>query len=169
MDCTHRYSSPLGGITMACDGTALTGMWFDGQRYFAGTLSADFRESYTPVFAETERWLDIYFSGRNPGFTPPLRLKGTPFRRAVWEILLTVPYGATVTYGQIAEILAARKKTGRMSARAVGNAVGHNPVSLIVPCHRVIGADGSITGYAGGPDKKEWLLQLERTGGSRSP
>lgn len=156
MEYTHHYDSPLGGITLAAGETALIGLWFDGQRNFAKTLSAGHVEQSLPVFEETCRWLDIYFSGGIPDFTPALNLKGTGFRRAVWEILLTVPYGRTITYGEIAE------RIGRTSARAVGSAVGHNPVSLIIPCHRVVGSDGSLTGYAGGLARKEYLLRMEQ-------
>ena len=162
MDFIHHYRSPLGGITIASDGEALTGLWFDGQKYFGSTLSAEYEERPLPVFDQTDSWLDLYFSGRDPGFTPPLCLRGTPFRKAVWEILLTIPFGHTVTYGEIAARLADRMGLPQMSARAVGGAVGRNPVSLIIPCHRVIGSDGSLTGYAGGPEKKLWLLEIER-------
>ena len=162
MDYTHHYESPLGGITLASDGEAITGLWFDGQKYFAATLSKDHAEKELPVFDEAERWLDTYFSGKAPDRAPKLNLRGTAFRRAVWEILLTIPYGQTMTYGQIAETVAARLGLVRMAAQAVGGAVGHNPVSLIVPCHRVVGTDGSLTGYAGGIEKKRRLLQLEQ-------
>lgn len=168
MDYTHHVDSPLGGITLAGDGQALTGLWFDGQKYFADTLSKQHEEKALAVFEQTERWLSIYFSGRIPDFTPPLRLKGTPFREEVWRILLTIPYGQTVTYGEIAAILASRRGLAGMSAQAVGGAVGHNPISLIVPCHRVVGADGALTGYAGGLEKKRWLLELERRASGRA-
>ena len=161
MDSVHHYQSPLGAVTLSSDGNTLTGLWFDGQKHFAETLPADHSEQILPVFAEAERWLDRYFSGGIPDFTPPLLLRGTLFRRLVWEQLLLIPYGGTVTYGQLAERLSAQ--TGRhVSARAVGGAVGHNPVSLIIPCHRVIGADGSLTGYAGGTDRKAELLRMEK-------
>lgn len=156
-----HYDSPLGGITLASDGTSLTGLWFDGQKYFGATLDDGHEEKLLPVFEETCRWLDIYFSGRKPGFTPPLAMQASPFRKAVWEILLTIPYGKTMTYGDIAKRIAAQKGIARMSARAVGGAVGHNPISLIIPCHRVVGADGSLTGYAGGIDRKVNLLRME--------
>jgi len=161
MDYTHHYDSPLGGMTMASDGDVLTGLWFDGQKYFADTLSAEHSERNLPVFDETDRWLDLYFSGKDPGFIPTLNMRTTAFRKAVWEILLTIPYGETMTYGQIAERIADRQGGHRMSAQAVGGAVGHNAISLIIPCHRVIGADGSLTGYAGGVDKKMLLLRME--------
>ena len=162
MDFTHHVDSPLGGITLASDGQVLTGLWFDGQKYFADTLSEQHEEKALVVFEQTEYWLSTYFSGRIPNFTPPLRLKGTPFREEVWRILLTIPCGQTMTYGEIAAILAYRRGLESMSAQAVGGAVGHNPISLIVPCHRVVGADGALTGYAGGLEKKRWLLDLER-------
>ena len=161
MDCIDHYESPLGGITLAGNENGLTGLWFDGQAHFAETLSADHEVKMLPVFTEAARWLDRYFSGDIPDFMPDLNLRGTPFRRLVWDFLLTIPYGRTVTYGEIADKLAAQ--TGRpVSARAVGGAVGHNPVSLIVPCHRVMGAGGSLTGYAGGLARKTRLLQLEQ-------
>ena len=163
MDYTYSYLSPLGGITLASDGNILTGLWFDGQKYFGSTLPAVHREQALPVFDETVRWLDIYFSGKIPDFTPPLALPASPFRKMVWEILLTIPYGRTMTYGEIAAEVAKRSDTCRMSAQAVGGAVGRNPISLIIPCHRVIGASGKLTGYAGGLDKKIRLLQMEQT------
>jgi len=161
MEYTAHYDSPLGGITLSSDGEALLGLWFDGQKLFASTPAPDHDERALPVFDRAKRWLDAYFGGRDPGFMPPLRMESTPFRRAVWEILLTIPFGRTVTYGWIAAELARREGLARMSAQAVGGAVGHNPIALIVPCHRVIGADGSLTGYAGGLDRKRFLLALE--------
>ncbi len=161
MEYTHHCLSPLGGITLSCDGDALTGLWFDGQKHFAETLSEIHEERYLPVFRDAELWLDLYFSGKQPDFTPPLRPRGTAFRRAVWDVLLSIPYGRTITYAQAARML------GCPSPRAVGNAVGRNPISLIIPCHRVVGSDGRLTGYAGGTDRKAALLELERTGISR--
>jgi len=148
---------------MASEGTALTGLWFDGQKYFADGLDPEYEErAELPVFDVTRRWLDLYFSGRDPGFTPRLLMRtGSDFRRRVWELLLTIPFGHTLTYGDIARRMAAERGLRSMSAQAVGGAVGHNPVSLIVPCHRVVGADGSLTGYAGGIGRKEWLLRME--------
>ncbi len=160
MDFLHYYESPLGRITLAADGDALTGLWFDGQQHFGETLSADRQESFLPVFSEADRWLDRYFSREMPDFTPALNPQGTPFRRLVWQQLLRIPYGRAITYGQLADSLSVQ--TGRrVSARAVGGAVGHNPISLIIPCHRVIGADGSLTGYAGGTGRKAALLRME--------
>ena len=157
---TAHYTSPLGGITLASDGMALTGLYFDGERDFPDLSAAHKKD--LPVFGEVMRWLDLYFAGKEPDFMPPLAPVGTTFQQAVWEILKTIPYGGTTTYGAIAKRL--EKSTGkRMSAQAVGGAVGRNPISILIPCHRVIGADGSLTGYAGGLDKKEYLLGLEGT------
>ena len=161
MDYTWHYDSPLGGITLASDGEALIGLWFDGQKHFASTLGPEHGQKRLPVFEESCRWLDIYFSGAAPDFTPALHLRTTPFRKAVWEILLTIPFGQTVSYGEIAARMAQHNGRGRMSARAVGGAVGHNAISLIIPCHRVIGSDRSLTDYAGGLDRKTRLLRLE--------
>ena len=161
MEHICHYTSPLGKITAASDGSALTGLWFDDQKYFAYTLDVEHEEQTDDILEDTIRWLDIYFSGKEPAFTPPLCMKTTPFRRMVWEILLTIPYGRTMTYAQIAEITAAERKIPKMSARAVGGAVGHNSISLIIPCHRVVGSDGSLTGYAGGIERKRRLLELE--------
>ena len=164
MDYTGSYASPLGGITWACDGEALTGLWFDGQAHFGNTLAAERMEADLPVFRQARRWLDRYFDGKIPDFTPPLRLRGTPFQQEIWSLLLSIPYGQTVPYGALAAQIAARRGLARFSAQAVGGAVGRNPISLIIPCHRVVGADGSLTGYAGGVEKKAWLLQLEQSG-----
>lgn len=161
MDCVYRYPSPIGSITISSNGTALTGLWFDGQKYFARTLSEPYEEKFLPVFEDTNKWLDIYFSGEIPDFMPELSVQSTPFRKAVYDILLTIHYGQTMTYGEIAEILAQQTGKKKMSAQAVGGAVGHNPISIIIPCHRVVGADGKLTGYAGGIDRKRFLLELE--------
>lgn len=186
---TAHYESPLGGITLASSDNALVGLWFDGQKHFGSTLPKDpeciiseevllkqeLLQPDTPkrngaeaadaleVFALTRQWLDRYFSGITPSFTPPLQLNGTPFRQMVYEELLRIPYGHTTTYGQIAQSIAARRGQQSMSAQAVGNAVGHNPISLIVPCHRVLGSKGQLTGYAGGIERKEALLNLEQS------
>lgn len=160
---TASYTSPLGAITLASDGAALTGLWFDGQKYFGSTLPREaVRQEDNPVFVETKRWLDVYFSGKEPDFTPQLRYELTPFRKMVCEIMLSIPYGSTMTYGEIAARLAAQQGKAHISAQAVGGAVGHNPISLIIPCHRVVGANGSLTGYAGGIDRKVRLLELEK-------
>ncbi len=146
---------------MASDGQSLTGLWFDGQKYFAENLSEEHIKRQLPVFMQAAEWLDVYFSGKAPNFTPPLSMEGiSPFRKRVWEIMLGIPFGQLSTYGQIAKQIAA--ETGRnVSAQAVGGAVGHNSISLIIPCHRVVGMNGSITGYAGGIDKKLALLKME--------
>lgn len=159
----QHYNSYVGGITISSDGNALTGLWFDGQKYYAGNIDDEIEEKDLPVFAQARQWLDIYFSRHDPGFTPALTLDSTPFRMAVWRILLTIPFGKTMTYGEIAARIAELKGIRRMSAQAVGSAVGHNPISLIIPCHRVVGADGSMTGYAGGIDRKIKLLEMERS------
>ena len=161
MEYIHHYESPLGGITLASNGEVLIGLWFDGQKYFADNLDGESKKKKLPVFEETDRWLDIYFSGKAPDFTPPLSMKTTPFRKAVWEIMLTIPFGQTMTYGEIAAVVARQKGLSAMSAQAVGGAVGHNSISLIIPCHRVVGANGSLTGYAGGIEKKVKLLEME--------
>ena len=155
---TAHYNSPLGGITLTSDGMALTGLYFDGERDFPDLSPGSKKD--LPLFGEVMRWLDLYFDGKEPDFSPALNPTGTAFQMSVWAILRTIPYGETTNYGAIAKRL--EKKTGkRMSAQAVGGAVGRNPISIIVPCHRVIGANGSLTGYAGGLDKKEYLLELE--------
>lgn len=151
---TH-YASPLGPILLAADETGLTGLWFEAQKYFPSFSGVEYQEKETPVLTETVRWLDVYFSGKDPGFLPPLHPQGSPFRQTVWDILLTIPRGQTMTYGEIA------RRLGVRSAQAVGGAVGHNPISILIPCHRVVGSDGSLTGYAGGLARKEWLLHLE--------
>lgn len=157
------YNSPIGNITMASDGESLCGLWFDGQKYFASTVKGETEDKTLPVFEQTKKWLDIYFSGNEPDFTPKLSLNGSEFRKAVWDILLTIPYGSVMTYGEIAKILAKQRGVAKMSAQAVGGAVGHNPISIIVPCHRVVGTNGNLTGYAGGIDKKISLLKIEKT------
>ena len=149
------YKSPIGNITMASDGDSLCGLWFDGQKYFASTVKGETEDKTLPVFEQTKKWLDIYF-------TPKLSINGSEFRKAVWDILLTIPYGSVMTYGEIAKIMAKQRGVAKMSAQAVGGAVGHNPVSIIVPCHRVVGTNGNLTGYAGGIDKKISLLKLEK-------
>ncbi|WP_028515259.1 methylated-DNA--[protein]-cysteine S-methyltransferase [Ruminococcus flavefaciens] len=162
MNNIFRYTSPLSGIALASDGEALTGLWFDGQKYYPHKLVEESIEAELPIFAQTCKWLDTYFNGKAPDYIPPISMQTTPFRKAVYDILLTIPYGQTMTYGEIARIIAEQQGIERMSAQAVGNAVGHNPISIIIPCHRVVGADGDLTGYAGGLDKKKTLLQLEK-------
>ena len=158
----HEYPSPLGEITLASDGEHIIGLWFNGQRHFGNILPRQTERRALPIFREAERWLDTYFSGKDPDFLPPLRYDSTPFRKAVCDIMLTVPYGKTMTYGEIAAEIACRKGIEKMSAQAVGGAVGHNPISLMIPCHRVVGTSGSLTGYGGGIERKVKLLELEK-------
>lgn len=153
------YASPLGQLLLTADEVGLTGLWFE--REAAAHLTAQDSEGQTPALAAAYRWLDVYFSGREPDFTPPLHPVGTPFRQQVWQLLLEIPYGQTTSYGALAAELARQRGIPRMAAQAVGGAVGANPICIIVPCHRVIGADGSLTGYGGGLDNKRALLTLE--------
>ena len=161
MQYISHDTSPLGEILLAADETGLTGLWFEGQKYFALYLDEEHEEKELPVFEQAKRWLTIYFSGKEPDFQVPLHFTGTEFQNEVWEILYAIPYGQTMTYGQIAAQIAEKRGLQRMSAQAVGGAVGRNEISIIVPCHRVVGTNGSLTGYAGGIDKKIALLQLE--------
>lgn len=163
MTFIQHYDSPLGGILLAADEIGLTGLWFDGQKYFARDLPAERIDRDMPILSEARHWLDIYFTGKEPDFLPPLHPMGSAFRQSVWEILLRIPYGQTTTYGEIARQLAEKKGLSQMSAQAVGGAVGHNEISIIIPCHRVVGTNGSLTGYAGGIDRKVKLLELEHT------
>lgn len=158
---TSIYPSRLGDILLAADEIGLTGLWFFGQSYFADTLPAEQIAQETPILAQAREWLDEYFSGKEPDFTPTLHPIGSPFRQAVWKLLLQIPYGQTTTYGEIARQLEKLQNRPHMSAQAVGGAVGHNGISIIIPCHRVVGTKGSLTGYAGGLDKKMALLELE--------
>ena len=158
---TARYDSPLGRMTLSSDGEYLVGVSFDGPDD-ASPRGAERDAGEIPVLARTAEWLDLYFGGEIPGFTPRIRLITTPFCREVCGILQTIPYGETVSYGYIANILAERRGIARMSAQAVGGAVGSNPIAIIIPCHRVIGADGSLTGYGGGLERKAELLKLEK-------
>ena len=158
-----KYNSPIGEILMSADREGLTGLWFKNQKYFASKLKGEYSEKNLKIFEKTAEWLDIYFNGENPGFTPYLHLNGTPFQMTVWEILRQIPYGNTVTYKEIACQIVRQRGITQMSAQAVGGAVGRNPISIIIPCHRVVGSDGNLTGYAGGIDKKSYLLSLEKT------
>lgn len=152
--------SPLGTLTLAADGAALTGLRLEGQKYFADGLPSDAEtRADLPVFRQTVRWLDAYFAGEPLPPLPPLAPRGTAFRQAVWQQLLGIPCGQTTTYGALARAL--REAGIAASAQAVGGAVGHNPISILIPCHRVVGADGSLVGYAGGVEKKQFLLTLE--------
>ena len=157
---TH-YSSPLGAITLAGESEFLTGLWFDGQKHFAEPLPLEHREGALPVLEKTKQWLKLYFQGETPGWMPPLRPSGSPFRLAVWEVLRKIPRGQVVSYGWIAEELVRRGECATNAPRAVGGAVGHNPISILIPCHRVVGGNGRLTGYAGGIDRKIRLLSLE--------
>ena len=159
MQYMSRYASPLGDILLCADDAGLTGLEFTDR---LRSVPDPAQEADAPVLREAAAWLDAYFSGRVPDFTPPLHLVGSPFQLAVWQMLPEIPYGRVVSYGALARALAARTGKARMAAQAVGGAVGRNPVSLIVPCHRVIGADGSLTGYGGGLDRKRALLALEK-------
>ena len=156
-----NYSSPLGGIVLAADEEGLTGLWFEGQKYFGGGMSEEALEEETESIRSAKRWLDVYFSGREPDFTPPLHLTGTLFRCAVWKRLMEIPYGETTTYSAVAEKISLSQGGKKGSSRAVGGAVGRNPISIIIPCHRVVGKSGSLTGYAGGIAAKKYLLSLE--------
>lgn len=161
MQYTTTYQSPLGGILLAADEIGLTGLWFEGEKFYACSLDPEHEERIVPVFDVVKKWLDIYFSGREPDFMPSIHMIGSEFRQQVWKILREIPYGETITYGALAERIARERGLKRMSAQAVGGAVGHNEISIIVPCHRVVGSDGSLTGYAGGVDRKKKLLTLE--------
>ncbi|MDR1337743.1 MAG: methylated-DNA--[protein]-cysteine S-methyltransferase [Rickettsiales bacterium] len=157
MSYSTHYKSPIGEILLASDGRNLTGLWMAGQKYFAATAANAVRKDDLAIFDQTRRWLDRYFAGDKPKISElPLAPRGTDFRQSVWKILCEIPYGEVTTYGDIARRLRCT------SARAVGGAVGHNPISIIIPCHRVIGTDGGLTGYAGGLDRKVKLLELER-------
>jgi methylated-DNA-[protein]-cysteine S-methyltransferase len=161
MEYIQKIKSPVGILTASSDGESLSGLWIEGQKYFAKTLGKDVLEQNLPVFETVWNWFDIYFSGKEPGFMPPLMPKGSPFQKSIWADLCKIPYGQTTTYGELAKQFELENKGKRTSARAVGSAVGHNPVGILIPCHRVIGKNGSLTGYAGGIATKMKLLQLE--------
>ena len=159
---TNAYESPLGSILLAGDEQGLTGLWFtEGSRYVGLGLNSGAQRRETDYFDRTKEWLNVYFTGRDPGFLPKLHLTGSDFRRRVGEIMCEIPYGQTVTYGWIAQRIAAERGLARMSAQAVGGAVGRNPICILVPCHRVVGANGNLTGYGGGMARKKALLELE--------
>lgn len=166
MDYFAVAESPVGALTLASDGEALIGLWLEGQKYFEATLGSAEERADLPIFAEAKAWLARYFEGADPGPIPLVRPRGSAFRQRVWSLLAEIPYGQLATYGQLAERLA-QQEGGHASARAVGGAVGHNPISIILPCHRVVGAGGSLTGYAGGIAKKVALLKLEGVDVSR--
>ncbi len=161
MEFFEHYLSPVGKLLMASDRERLTGLWFEGQKYFPYDICGDFSEKELPIFKMTRKWLDGYFSGKKPELDIPLGVCGTEFQNEVWDILRAIPYGNTVTYKDIAEIIAKKHGIKQMSAQAVGGAVGKNRISIIIPCHRVIGRSGALTGYAGGTEKKLYLLKLE--------
>ena len=161
MQYINYYSSSLGKILLAADDEGVTGLWFETQKYYAYRLDKEHKEQETPILIRTKQWLSVYFSGREPDFMPPLNLVGTEFQMTVWNILRKIPYGKTVTYGEIARRVAEERGLTHMSAQAVGGAVSHNPISVLIPCHRVVGSTGSLTGYAGGIEKKKELLSLE--------
>ena len=154
MNYVSHAETPLGGMLMASDGKSLTGLWFVGQKNFASGLSPDATERECAVFDETRRWLDIYFSGRQPDFHPALAPPGSAFRHRVWQRMAEIPWGGTASYGEIARAIGS-------APHPVGGAVAHNPILLIQPCHRVIGADGSLTGFDAGIERKLWLLRHE--------
>lgn len=158
---TAHYDSPLGGLFLAADEEGLTGLWFEDAAHFADGLPIEREETETPVLAETKKWLDLYFSGQEPEFLPKLHPMGSKFRQEVWALLREIPYGRTTTYGALAQELAQRQGRTTVSAQAVGGAIGHNRISILIPCHRVVGSSGSLTGYAGGLEKKVQLLKLE--------
>ena len=157
----HTYTSPMGAMMMAGEDDSLVGLWFVGQKYYRADRLATCEEKMLPIFEQTQEWLDSYFAGCKPEYLPAIRLKGTSFQMDIWNILQSIPYGTTVTYKDIAGVMARKRGLHTMSAQAVGNAVGRNPISVIVPCHRVVGSDGNLTGYAGGLARKMRLLALE--------
>ncbi|MDR0450700.1 MAG: methylated-DNA--[protein]-cysteine S-methyltransferase [Treponema sp.] len=161
MEYVHSIESPLGTLTVASDGRNISGLWIEGQKYFKKTLEKDALEQNLPVFESVREWLAVYFSGREPDFLPPLMPKGSPFQKTIWGALSKIPYGKTVSYGELAGQYEFEHKGKHTSARAVGGAVGRNPISILIPCHRVIGKKGGLTGYAGGIGKKLELLKLE--------
>lgn len=157
-----KYNSPVGILTIASDGKNIVGLWIEGQKYFANTLDNTVYKEELSIFEDTKIWLERYFNGENPSMNLPLAPNGSEFRKSVWDILQKIPYGETTTYGKIAKKLEEQSAGKRVSAQAVGGAVGHNPISILIPCHRVIGSNGNMTGYAGGIEKKIKLLKLEK-------
>jgi methylated-DNA-[protein]-cysteine S-methyltransferase len=161
MEYINKIKSPIGILTVSSDGQNISGLWIEGQKYFAKTLEKDVLEQDLPIFENIRKWLNIYFSGKEPGFMPPLMPKGSLFQKLIWNYLCKIPYGQTIAYGELAEQFALENKGKHTSARAVGGAVGNNPISILIPCHRVIGKNGNLTGYAGGIVTKIKLLKLE--------
>lgn len=159
---TSTYDSAIGSLLLAADDIGLVGLWLNSDRFYANLLAnCESVVKETPILEAVKRWLDVYFSGREPKIELPIHLIGTPFRQEVWQLLLQIPYGQVATYGDLAKKMAEKRGVAYMSAQAIGGAVGHNEISIIIPCHRVIGANGNLTGYAGGIDKKLKLLELE--------
>lgn len=156
------YNSPLGKLILVSDGTYLTGVWYFEQKNYPHSLIKKCEEKPCRALDETAQWLDIYFKGEVPPFTPPMLPAGTEFMKQVWNMLLDIPYGETTTYGELAKKVAFERGVCKMSAQAIGGAVGKNPISIIIPCHRVVGTGGKLTGYAGGIDKKIYLLDIEK-------
>lgn len=161
MNYYFEYKSPIGILIAVSDGESLTWLGVKGQKHFPYVLEEVGAEINLPIFIEVRRWLDIYFGGENPPFTPLLCPQGSSFRQKIWKILCNIPYGEVVTYGDIAKLIAKQSGKDKMSAQAVGGAVGHNPISIIIPCHRVVGAGGNLTGFASGIDRKIKLLEQE--------
>lgn len=162
MNYTFHLDSPLGKIVLASDGEVLTGLWFEDQKYALKGLETDAKERLLPVFEKTKLWLDRYFKGEEPDFMPPYQIKASDFQMEVYAILSAIPYGETMSYSKIASMIAMKRGIRKMSAQAVGSAVSRNPICLIVPCHRVIGKNGELVGYAGGIERKKILLDLEK-------
>lgn len=160
MEYNFEYKSPIGSIIITSDETEITGLRFKGES--EAEVLSDKKYKETSAIKEAKRWLDIYFSGKNPGYIPAINPTGTEFQKLVWKLLLEIPYGKTTTYGEIAGKIAEIKNVSRMSAQAVGGAVGKNPIAIIIPCYRVVGKKGNMTGYAYGIDKKIALLEIER-------
>ena len=163
------YSSPIGTITLACCGGNLVGLWTEGQKYHGDTIpEAMIENNDMPIFVPAKKWLDRYFAGEKPDIAElPLTPIGGEFRQSVWKILCEIPYGKVITYGDIAKKMAVKMGKESMSSQAVGGAVGHNPISIIIPCHRVVGSNGSLTGFSGGVQMKVKLLELEGVDMSR--
>lgn len=158
------YISPIGAIYLVCDQTGLMGLWLENQKYFAKKIiDESVIAKNHPTIKKVKKWLDAYFAKSNPQIDNlVLKPQGTTFQKEVWKLLMEIPYGEVTTYGEIAKMLAKKMGIDKMSAQAVGAAVGHNPISIIIPCHRVIGAKGNLIGYAGGIEKKRWLLEHEK-------
>ncbi len=160
---TTQWASPLGALTLACDREGLCGLWLAGQKYFARGMPPMAPDPSRPALIQAQAWLASYFAGERPSLEQlPLAPRGSAFQKQVWRLLCAIPYGETRSYGHIAREMAALLGRDSMSAQAVGGAVGRNPISILIPCHRVVGSNGSLTGYAGGIDKKRWLLEWER-------